>query len=223
MAIANKVSSDDSSVLSSPSDEDQKASTARHRVSTNLQRRTYVDNVHRSREALSATRGDTQRTDPQATRRARRKDVNPSASRSKRSRDVETEIPSSTRIKRSRSSSIEILSSPPKRRSSAARHIKFCFYGAEMELGTTDKPFLSCNTMHSFFDDAKAAWVSSRGTSKQDPSFGAVSVRWDGLKRAKLVPWKNLDDFNRMMSSIEEAIDKTYGDMDIEVRCVKGG
>ena len=127
------------------------------------------------------------------------------------------------KVKRSRSPSFEILSRPPKRQTFASRNTTFHFYLADTEIGAVEKSILSCNTMHSFFDEAKAAWMLSQGTSKQDPSLAAVSVTWDGLKRAKVIPWKNLEGFDRMMSSIEKVIGYTGGNKDIEIRCVQGG
>lgn len=126
-------------------------------------------------------------------------------------------------IKRSRSPSLEILSGPPKRPSYAFQNVDFHFYLPETEFGAIDKPVLDCNTVDSFFRAAQAAWVMLEGDSKKDPNLVAVRVTWDGLKIPMVVPWKDSESFQRMMSSVQQARADIHGNMAVEVRCLKRG
>ena len=140
-----------------------------------------------------------------------------------RTRYPSPEIRSSPMIKRSRSPSLEILSGPPKRPSYAFQNVDFHFYLPETEFGAIDKPVLDCNTVDSFFRAAQAAWVMLEGDSKKDPNLVAVRVTWDGLKIPMVVPWKDSESFQRMMSSVQQARADIHGNMAVEVRCLKRG
>ena len=53
--------------------------------------------------------------------------------------------------------------------------------------------------------------------------MAAVKVSWDGLDRPLIVPWRNAESFETMMSAIQSAKEQAGGDLEVVVRCMPRG
>lgn len=110
-----------------------------------------------------------------------------------------------------------------------SKNVIFHFFLADEKYGAVPQPLKNCETVHSFFDAALAAWgalvmSSAHQHQPQHHMMAAAQVVVEGFTRPIVVFWRNKEGFEAMMETVlkQAAVEgnQTELSLTVEVRCL---
>lgn len=106
--------------------------------------------------------------------------------------------------------------------SSNSKNVIFHFFLAEEHHGAIPQPLERCETMDSFFDEARAAW-GALGEEQHQSRMVAVKVIIEGVSWPVVVLWRNKEGFERMMGTVLKQAAEKQLELNVQVHCFKKG